>query len=79
MKDKIIEFEQQILDLRKQLNELLADKNVQSDEALKDKVHFFKTELMHLNRQYELLAKQADKSASQVVQQPAQQPAVAQT
>ncbi|MBE5963393.1 MAG: DUF2339 domain-containing protein [Lachnospira sp.] len=75
MKDKIIEFEQQMLDLRKQLNELLADKNVQSDEALKDKVHFFKTELMHLNRQYELLAKQVDKSASQMVQQPAQQPA----
>ncbi len=76
MEEKILEFEKKLISLRTELNEITAASNTSDSAIVKDKLNFLKTEMLHINRQYEMLTNgiNAKQATPQPVQQPIQQP-----
>ncbi len=68
----ILEYEKRLLADRQELLRLTEEHLAEEDEAVQDKLNFFRSELMHLNHQYELLKHEVEKGKRQQVAQPVQ-------
>lgn len=67
---RIIEYEKRVMQLRLELDQMLSEGRVDESAALNDKLQFLSVEMMHLNKQLELLKNMPQQSVqSQQLQQ----------